>query len=249
MDRKRKAEEKEKEEPQPKKKKEQNNVSVIRQRLQNNEYAAIIQIDPGNKLTLATVIIDVESNREINFNLPAKTYHHLNKKGLRYREMKKRTANLLTANKDVLAEYELIPSKKNEKFYEYSDSTLRLFNARSNIFYQNKFSRFKFDAFVNKQKTIDSVCKHIIGANGVDGRSLVIIGNNQASSNSPMKGHQRTPYKNAWQRQFETMNGVDVLEGNEFNSTKACSFCPKFNTVSQSPHRLVKYIIDYFENV
>lgn len=119
-------------------------------------------------------------------------------------------------------------------YIAYTRHRLGFLAQKQAVYGQKKISWLKFQKYIRVPQAADKLAKKIVGR--VESRALVVIGSAKIAANSPMKGYVRTPHPKLMQA-LKRQPRVDVLEIDEFRTTKLCSDCFDPIKTSKSPHR------------
>lgn len=209
-------------------------VNSIRERLrkqnlpnENLHYEMYIGLDPGYKLiyggTERGTVEMMDSKKSIKI------------KSSKFRSMsgaisRKYTLDKITGAVEELSKSVISPMQRD--YTEYTRHRLRWFEQKQNVYGQRKVARLKLQKFICVEKTAHTIAKSIVQ----DRKALVFIGSTKFSPNAPIKGYIRTPHRAL----LKAMKiHADVVETDEFRSTKLCSQKDCHNVVktSRSPKR------------
>lgn len=144
---------------------------------------------------------------------------------------KKRNNKLKKWTNEVeeIARTNLSPTSINQHEL-YMRHRLQYFVQKQNIYFQRKVARLKFKKFICVEKTCHKLSKHLVN----NKKTLIAVGSSKTAANSPIKKYIRLPQKKLLNA---LRSHADVIEVDEFRTTKLCCHCYAVNIVSQSPHR------------
>lgn len=194
----------------------------IRTNLVNEKYKQFIGLDPGRRLLLGGISKNPENDRNL-IKFSSKRFHHFSSKYNREKIQAKWTKQIDSVFKHTIQPLD---------FIEYTKWNLKHFANKQFIYAQRKITRNRFKTFICREKGAKKVCKEIVGK--YKHKTLIILGDTKTPADSVIKGYIRTPNKHIV-KQLEQV--ADILQINEFRTTKLCSKCHEVAVTSKSPHR------------
>lgn len=160
--------------------------------------------------------------------MKSKTYHHEAGFYARNAKQKKITNNIDELSASTLSH------RSSASNIEYTKHRLEHFVHKQSVYGKKKLARLRFQKYSRTSAVMHRLAKEVVGR--VQSRALVVFGSSKVAANSPIRGYLRAPQPKLLQA-IKNLPNVDVLEFDEFRTTKLCSNCFFPVLTSDSPHR------------
>ena len=193
-----------------------------------NQYTQFIGLDPGLRLIcggIAKTREELVTRNGRKIKLRSSHFRHLTGESVRKQKLESWT-------REIEAESLSTISPMSSNYLEYTMHRLRFFEAKQRVYEARKVTRLKFDKYRRTEQAAHKLAEKIIGKD--EAKTLIIIGSSKIASNSPIRGYVRTPQPKVL---AALKRRADVLEINEFSTTKLCCNCHETAITSTSPHR------------
>lgn len=121
---------------------------------------------------------------------------------------------------------------KNADAAAYTAIRLEFFERLQRQLGQRKIARLRFKKYIRVEQNLHAMARAFV--RGHRGKTLIFIGSTYVAPNSPIRGYVRTPLPKLLR---VLKKYADVVEVDEFRTTKLCSNCFQPNEPATSPHR------------
>jgi transposase len=185
--------------------------------------AVYVGIDPGVKSIVATAR---EGNARSGYSLSNKQYYHeckMNERKL-LKEKHLREAGLT----DWLTATPSPKTSRSTRMVEHLAYLLGspLYTKAMDIHQLRREKHMRWKVDIHKKKTLDAVCKKIIGDTPKD---KLVVAFGDASWTTNLRGSRAAPRRKWVAERLRRVHGVRVVDVNEYNTSRVCSACGEKN--------------------
>lgn len=191
-------------------------LMVFKSKLASGFYHQHIGLDPGLKLTVGGASYGPDGNPTIIWKKKSSKVRDM----CRAPQLKHKRKKLCGAIDQKYNPLSKAYSAKSWDYRSYARFRLLHFIEKQEVYEDRRVTRLRFKKYILVEKAITALAKELVGHH--KHRTLVHIGASKTAANSPMKGYVRSPQKMLL-RKLKIF--ADVLEVNEYKTTKLCSRC------------------------
>lgn len=193
------------------------------------EYTQYIGLDPGLKLTYGGASYRPGDDPTV-IKWKSSMIHDM----CRIRQRQHRQKNWCSSIDNKYNRQSKTVSSKCADFRSYTRFRLLHFSEKQEVYEKRKVARLRFQKYIMLHQATSALAKRLVGSH--IRKTLVFVGASKTAANSPMKGYMRSPHS-LLLRKLRVF--ADVVEINEYNTTKLCSRCfaPMLTSDSKSRYR------------